>query len=67
MSAPVSPTFVKRKAKRAVSARTRKSEASASTAPAPAAIPLIDATTGFEQPQVADHGARHARELRACP
>ena len=47
MSAPVSPTLVKRKAKRAVSARTRKSEASASTAPAPAATPLTDATTGF--------------------
>jgi hypothetical protein len=49
MSAPVNPTFVKRKAIFDVSAATRRSEASASTAPAPAAVPLIAAMTGLRR------------------
>ena len=46
MSAPASPTRVNRKANDADSAITRKSQASASTAPAPAATPLMAAITG---------------------
>ena len=46
MSAPASPTRVNRKANEADSAITRKSQASAITAPAPAATPLIAAMTG---------------------
>lgn len=46
MSPPDSPTRVKRKAKRAVGSATRKSAASASTAPAPAATPCTAAITG---------------------
>ncbi len=46
MSAPDSPTRVNRKANDAVSAMIRKSQASAMTAPAPAATPFNDAITG---------------------
>ncbi len=46
MSAPASPTRVNRKANEAESAISRKSQASARTAPAPAATPLMAAITG---------------------
>ena len=46
MSAPASPTRVNRNANVADLARTRTSDASAMTAPAPAAIPLTAAMTG---------------------
>ena len=49
MSAPASPTFTKRNAIRAVSAATRKSEASAMAAPAPATVPFSEATIGLGQ------------------
>ena len=47
MSAPASPTFVNRKAKEADRARSRKSAASAMTAPAPAATPFTAAMIGI--------------------
>ena len=47
MSAPASPTRTNRNAILAVSTATRRSQASAITAPAPAATPLMPATTGF--------------------
>ncbi|CAM5610329.1 hypothetical protein SRIMM317S_04056 [Streptomyces rimosus subsp. rimosus] len=46
MSPPERPTLVKRKAKRAEGSAMRKSAASASTAPAPAATPWTAAITG---------------------
>ena len=46
MSAPESPTLTKRNAIFAVSAATRKSEARAMAAPAPATVPLREATIG---------------------
>ena len=49
MSAPVRPTFVKRNANFAESAITRRSLASAITAPAPAAVPLTAAITGLSR------------------
>ena len=47
MSDPASPTLTNRKASRARSDRMRKSLASASAAPAPAAMPLTAAMMGF--------------------
>ena len=47
MSAPARPTLVKRKAIFAFSLATRRSDARAMTAPAPAAVPLSAATTGL--------------------
>src|SRR2546428_7339611 len=46
MSAPASPTWVNRKAKEALRATSRRSAASAMTAPAPAATPFTAATMG---------------------
>ena len=46
MSAPASPTLVNRNANDADDASSRKSDASAITEPAPAAIPFTDAITG---------------------
>src|SRR4029450_7776691 len=46
MSAPARPTFVNRNANRAERASTRRSAASAMTAPAPAATPFTAATIG---------------------
>ena len=53
MSAPESPTLVKRKAIFALSAATRRSQAAAITAPAPATRPLSAATTGRRQRRMA--------------
>jgi hypothetical protein len=53
MSAPVSPTWVKRKRKLADAAQTRRSLASAITAPAPAARPLTAAITGLSSRRIA--------------
>ena len=49
MSAPVRPTFVNRKEIFADGAATRRSEASAMTAPAPATAPWSEAITGCGQ------------------
>ncbi len=57
MSAPASPTFVNRNAIFAERAASRKSEASAITAPAPAATPFRTASTGC--------GARRMALIRA--
>ena len=55
---------MKRKAKRAERASRRRSEASAITAPAPAATPLTAAITGSGQLSKAlDHRPGHTREL----
>src|SRR5580693_4007220 len=48
MSAPDSPTLVNRNANRAAGVQTRKSAASAMTAPAPAAMPCTAAMIGTE-------------------
>ncbi len=53
MSAPDSPTRVNRNANRASGVHTRKSAASASTAPAPAAIPCTAATIGTGHSRIA--------------
>ena len=53
MSAPARPTFVKRNANVAERATTRRSAASAITAPAPAAVPLTAATIGCGQSRIA--------------
>src|SRR5579875_3361197 len=52
ISAPVRPTFVKRKAKRAFSEAMRRSEASAMTAPAPAVMPLRAAMIGLSSRRI---------------
>ena len=57
MSAPASPTFTNRKAIFAFSDITRKSQASAITAPAPAAMPLMAATTGLRSWRMAPMSA----------
>ena len=53
MSAPASPTLVKRKANFAERVITRKSAARASTDPAPAAVPWIAAITGTGDSRIA--------------
>ena len=53
MSAPASPTFVNRNENFAELATIRKSAASASTAPAPAATPLTAATIGIGVSRIA--------------
>src|ERR1051325_5401820 len=77
MSAPARPTLTKRNAKRALVETTRKSLASASMAPAPAAMPFTAAMIGiaaggdavhggddrlFQRAHVLDEVAAHARE-----
>jgi hypothetical protein len=52
MSAPASPTFVNKNASDADSANKRRSAASAITAPAPAATPLIAAMMGIGQSRI---------------
>ena len=65
MSAPDRPTLVKRKRKLADRAQTRKSDASAITAPAPAAVPLTPATTGSgTSRRRCTTAPGHARELQ---
>ncbi len=59
MSAPARPTFTKRNAILAVSAATRKSEARAMAAPAPATVPFSEATIGWGSARMArDRGRR---------
>src|SRR5215203_5788347 len=53
MSAPARPTFVKRNENLAELPSSRRSAASASTAPAPAATPLTAATIGIGQSRIA--------------
>ena len=64
MSAPARPTRVKRNESFAECASSRKSEASASTEPAPAATPLTAATigSGAVAHRLHDRSA-HAREV----
>ena len=58
------PTRVNRNRKLAVVATTRKSEASARTAPAPAAMPLIAAMIEFRAfAHVLNYSSRHAGEV----
>ena len=64
MSAPASPTLVKRKANDAELARRRKSLAGARTEPAPAATPLTAAIIGQRAvAQRLGHRTGHAGEL----
>src|SRR5829696_4661870 len=49
MSAPESPTFTKRNAMRASVEATRRSDASAMQAPAPAVVPFREAMTGLRR------------------
>ena len=64
MSAPARPTFTNRNAIRAVSAATRRSEATAMAAPAPAVVPFSAATMGAGSARMAaDEVAGQAREL----
>jgi enoyl-CoA hydratase/carnithine racemase len=67
MSPPDRPTLVNRNANRAAGVHTRKSAASAITAPAPAAIPCTAAMTGSGQSRISRMTGEVIRLMRECP
>ena len=67
MSAPARPTFTNRNAMRAVSAATRRSEATAMAAPAPATVPLSDATMGCGSARMARTSSQVSRVNSSRP
>ena len=67
MSPPDRPTLVNKKANLAAGVHTRKSAASAITAPAPAAMPCTAAMTGTGQSRISRMTSPVIRGMRECP